>query len=185
MTFIQSLALYPLMALLSLLFTVFAMLAVNWWVPLLADDKGNLPAWLKWFQPFDSSLDEAWRGGYLDPSWGISPFKRYLARVYWLYRNPAYGFDYWALGVPFEASQWRVIRYIDTPQLVLFVAIGNSFNVYYHGRLGMLKLGWKAWNRWDGKGWNAPNWQRYARLPLCFTVNPFKRRLVTDKHKPK
>ncbi len=169
-------ALYPLLALLSLLFTALAMLGVNWWAPLFVDTQGNLPRWLKWFQPFDATLNEAWQGGYLSPSWGASPFKRYLARVYWLTRNPAYGFDYGLLGVSFHAEEWRVIRYIETPQFVLFVAIGNGFNVYYHGRLGMLKLGWKAWNRWDGKGWNAPNWKPYARLPLCCSFSPFKRR---------
>lgn len=74
-------ACYPFLALFSLLFTALAMLGVNWWAPLFADKKGNLPYWLKWFQSFDASLDEAWRGGYLAPSWGASPFKRYLARV--------------------------------------------------------------------------------------------------------
>lgn len=181
--FIIRTVLYPIMALLSLLFTAFAMLCVNWWAPLFVDEKGNLPNWLKWFQSFDASLNEGWQGGYLDPSWGASPFKRFLARVYWLYRNPAYGFDYGPLGLSFDAKEWRVIRYIDTPKLVLFVAVGSGFNVYYHGRFGMAKLGWKAWNRWDGNGWNTPNWQHYTRLPLCFTLTPFKRRLGIDESK--
>lgn len=167
---------YPMMALLSLLITVFAILAVNWWAPLWADDQANLPRWIKWFQPFDSSLDEGWKGGYLDPSWGATPFKRYLARVYWLYRNPSYGFDYWLFGLPFDFAQWRVIHYIETPMLVLFIAIGNGFNVYYHGRLGMLKLGWKAWNYWQGDGWRKTPWGPVWRVPLCFTMSPFKRR---------
>ncbi len=170
-------ALYPYLALASLLATLFAMLAVNWWAPLFIDEQGNLPRWLKWFQPFDASLNEAWQGGYLDSSWGASPFKRYLSRVYWLYRNPAYGFDYWLFGLPFNPEEWRVLYYTETPELVLFFAIGNGFNLYYHGRFGMLKLGWKAWNRWDGNGWEMPNWQHYARIPLCFTVSPFKRRI--------
>ncbi len=169
-------ALYPLLALFSLLFTALAMLGVNWWAPLFVDAQGNLPRWLKWFQSFDASLNVAWQGGYLDPSWGASPFKRYLSRVYWLYRNPVYGFDYWLFGLPFFAKEWRVIRYIESPQLVLFIAIGNGFNVYYHGRLGMFKLGWKAWNYWEGNGWKKTSWGPQWRVPLCCSFNPFKRR---------
>ncbi len=176
MTFYLSLALYPLLALLSLFFTALAMLGVNWWAPLFADAHGNLPCWLKWFHSFDASLNEAWEGGYLAPSWGASPFKRYLARVYWLYRNPVYGFDYWLFGLPFLAKEWRVIRYVESSQLVLFIAVGNGFNVYYHGRLGMLKLGWKAWNYWEGRSWRKTPWGPQWRVPLCCSINPFKRR---------
>ncbi len=166
-------ALYPPMVLLSLFIKGCAMLGINWWAPLFADEQGNLPDWLRWFQTVDASLDEAWQGGDLDPSWGASACKRYLARVYWLYRHPADGFDYWLLGVRFDANQWRVIHYTSSPQHVLFIALGNGFNVYYHGRFGSLKLGWAAWDRWDGKGWVSPLRHRYARIPLCFTFNPF------------
>ncbi len=176
MIFIQYLVRYPLFALASLLATLIAVFFVNWWAPLFADDQGNLPPWLKWFQTFDASLDAGWQDGYLDPSWGETPFKRYLARVYWLYRNPAQGFDYWPFGLPFDTTQWRVIRYIDTPEQVLFVAIGNGFNIYYHGRFGMAKLGWKAWNYWQGRDWRNTPWGPQWRVPLCCSINPFKRR---------
>ncbi len=181
MNFFFSLALYPFWAFFSLLFTMFAMLGVNWWAPLFADAQGNLPRWLKWFQPFDSTLNEAWQGGYLDATWGASPFKRYLARVYWLYRNPVYSFNYRLFGVPFHAQEWRVMTHIQLPHLELFIAIGNGFNVYYHGRLGTLKLGWKAWNRWDGKDWKTPDWNLFPRLPFCCSFSPFKRRITSQE----
>uniref|UniRef100_UPI0025EAAF3C DUF7338 family protein n=1 Tax=uncultured Ralstonia sp. TaxID=114715 RepID=UPI0025EAAF3C len=115
--------------------------------------------------------------GYLDRSWGATRWRRFLARAWWLYRNPAYGWDYWPLGVSFDPSAWRVLRYIDTDTLTLFVAIGNGFNLYYRGRFGMLKLGWKAWNCWDGSNWKAEPFGPSWRLPLAFTVSPFKRRV--------
>ncbi|WP_407059060.1 hypothetical protein ACKZDW_13410 [Ralstonia syzygii subsp. celebesensis] len=170
-------ALYPVFVLASLAATAVACLLVNWWAPLLADRNGNLPRWLAWFQTFDASLDAGWRDGYIAASWGDTPLRRFLARVYWLYRNPAYGWDYWALGVPFDPIGWRVVRYIESDALTLFVAVGNGFNVYYHGRFGMLKLGWKAWNCWEGDDWKPEPFGPVWRLPLAFTVSPFKRKV--------
>lgn len=52
---------------------------------------------LRWFQTFDNPLDE-WRTGdyYKHCHWlnwdFAKAFHRYLARVFWLCRNPAYGF---------------------------------------------------------------------------------------------
>ncbi|WP_231409615.1 hypothetical protein [Ralstonia solanacearum] len=168
---------YPFYVLLSLLATLVAMAAVNWWAPLTCDAQGNLPRWLRWFQTFDASLDAGWRDGYISRSWGDTPIRRFLARVYWLYRNPAYGWDYWPLGVRFNPCAWRVVRYVESDALTLFVAVGNGFNVYYHGRFGMLKLGWKAWNCWDADGWKMQPFGPAWRLPLAFTVSPFKRKV--------
>ncbi|WP_247318210.1 MULTISPECIES: hypothetical protein [Ralstonia solanacearum species complex] len=168
---------YPAYVLASLLATLFAVVAVNWWAPLTCDDQGNLPRWLRWFQTFDASLDAGWRDGYIAQSWGDTPLRRFMARVYWLYRNPAYGWDYWPLGVKFNPRAWRVVRYIESDTLTLFVAVGDGFNVYYHGRFGMLKLGWKAWNCWDSDGWKVTPFGPAWRLPLAFTVSPFKRKV--------
>ncbi|MCL1618321.1 hypothetical protein [Ralstonia pseudosolanacearum] len=168
---------YVLCVIVSLLATLFAMLLVNWWAPAFCDAQGNLPRWLKWFQTFDASCDAGWRDGYIDASWGATPVRRFFARVYWLYRNPAYGWDYWPLGVPFVPTDWRVVRYTDTDALTLFVAVGgDGFNVYYNGRWGMLKVGWKAWNCWDGTTWKAMPFGPEWRLPVCFTLTPFKRK---------
>ncbi|MBN4664221.1 hypothetical protein HUS70_03210 [Pandoraea nosoerga] len=172
-------ALYPILVLASLLMTLLAW-ALAPALAAVADDSGNLPRGLRWFQTFDATLDAGWQDGYLDASWGTTPLRRFLARVWWLYRNPAYGWDYGPFGVPFKAADWRVLRYVERPDLVLFIAIGRggAFNVYCHARWGMAKLGWKAWNRWDGRDWGAPAWAGYERIPLCFTVNPFKRRTL-------
>lgn len=167
--------LYPIYALASFLAMLCARLCVNWWAPLFADAEGNLPRSLSWFQTFDATLDAGWLDGYLDASWGSTPWRRYWARVWWMNRNPAYGFDY-ALGMAFDASDWRVLRYIERDDLVLFVAVGRGFNFYYDGPLGQYKLGWKAWNRWSGTAWNATGWDRFERIPVVFTINPFRRR---------
>ena len=55
---------------------------------------------LRWFQTTDAALDEYWYGDY--PSWFKSKFNqayyeshwwlRYVMRVIWVVRNPAYGF---------------------------------------------------------------------------------------------
>ncbi len=167
-------ALYPAMALLSFGFTLFSMLFVYPWLPLFANEKGEVPRCFKWFVTFDASLDEGWKGGYLNPRWGKNRFTRYLARLYWLYRNPGQGFDYYVLWVRFDPQQWQVIQAIDDAHLVRFIAVGPAFNIYVHGRFGMLKLGWKAWNQWDGMQWKPSHWDK---VPLCCSWSPFKRRI--------
>lgn len=169
-------ATYIAHAALSLGVTLFAWVAVCWWAPLLVDRDGNLPRWLRWFQTFDASADAGWRDAYYTGWLAETHVGRYVARVMWLCRNPAYGFDYELLGVPFAASEWRVVRYVESEDMVLFFAVGRGFNFYYEGRWGKYKIGWKAWNRWDGTSWDAPNWSEYERIPLCFTLNPFHRR---------
>lgn len=170
---------YPLAALNDLAFTLLACLLFNWWVPLFADADGNLPNALSWFQTFDASLDAGWQDGYIAAKWGTPGLRRYLARVYWLYRNPGYGYSYWVGGVVFDPAQWVVTHnQIDaTTGKTLWIARGphGAFNINYLGRFGNAKLGWKAWNYWDGAAWKTTPWGPVWRAPICFTYNPFKR----------
>lgn len=176
MKIVGSILMYPAYVLASLAATVFACVAINWWAPLLCEEQGNLPRWLGWFQTFDATLDAGWRDGYIDGAWGSTPVRRFAARVYWLYRNPAYGWDYWPLGLPFAPKDWRVVRYVESEALTLFVSVGPGFNVYYHGRFGMFKLGWKAWNYWNDATWKSDPFGPAWRVPLAFSISPFKRK---------
>ena len=58
-------------------------------LPLFADKYGWLPVWLWWFQTPDNSLDgdHGWKAEH------CLGWPRYLKRVAWLIRNPAYGFE--------------------------------------------------------------------------------------------
>ncbi|VVD98366.1 hypothetical protein PCO31110_02008 [Pandoraea communis] len=168
---------YPAYAVATWAGVVVAVLCVNWWAVLLADDDGNLPRWLRWFQTFDASIDAGWKDGYFPAAWGKPPHMRYVARMLWLLRNPAYGLDYWLFGLTFDASTWRVLANIDQDDLVLFFAVGNGVNFYYHGRFGEAKIGWKAWNYWLGSTWRETPWGPAWQIPVCATYNPFKRRV--------
>lgn len=168
---------YPAYAVATWAGVFFAVLCVNWWAVLLADDNGYLPHWLRWFQTFDASIDAGWKDGYFPAVWGDSPHMRYVARVLWLLRNPAYGLDYWLFGLTFDASSWRVLANIERDDLVLFLAVGNGVNLYYHGPFGEAKIGWKAWNYWLGNTWRETPWGPAWRIPVCATYNPFKRRV--------
>jgi hypothetical protein len=54
---------------------------------------------------------------------------------------------------------------------------GGAFNYYYHGRYGMYKFGWKAWNLFDqSRGIFAGTWGPANRIPIVFSPNPFKQR---------
>ena len=72
----------------SITFTLLAYLLAPV-LPLFAKD-GWLPRRLNWFQTPDNSIDgdDGWRNEHL-VGW-----PRYLKRVFWLWRNPAYGFEW-------------------------------------------------------------------------------------------
>jgi len=155
--------LYPLLALLDLSATMFACLLVNWWAPLFATSAAHLPIWLAWFDTFDADLDA---GGATD----------YWGRVAWLYRNPAYGFSYWALGSEFYFDRWHVSRCDQGPgKPFTFIALSDDGRFNVHAiRFGIrFKLGWAAWNMYDattGK-WKSTRWGPAWRIPFVFSVS--------------
>ena len=71
------------------------------------DTHEFLQPWLMWFQTHDAPLDEWWTAGYGEDSWikrkytqedyDSKGWLRYLCRIMWLWRNPAYGLAH-ALG---------------------------------------------------------------------------------------
>ena len=85
-------------------------------------------------------------GGTFPPS-----ISQHWDRAKWLTRNSAYGFSYFAMGIPMDAARWHVHKGVNGPTKQLFWATDDAghFNFYYHGPLGMYKFGWKAWNYWD------------------------------------
>lgn len=56
---------------------------------------------LSWFQTIDNPVDEGLVGGYFKTK------NHYLARLYWLIRNPAYGFGQTVLGANPPAWQFK------------------------------------------------------------------------------
>lgn len=181
---------YPFAAALSFVIDLACKFFLNWIVAAFADGSGNLPQALKWFQTFDATLDEGMNarrnelaagiGGdtwaAFDP-WPVTWFQRYKNRAFWLFRNSAYGFDYYLLGVPWNPDEWRVVKFVNTESLVLFIAMGRGFNIYAHGRYGMCKIGWKAWNLYQqDTGRFSASWGDGGKIPLTFSLSPFKRR---------
>ena len=70
------------------------------------DGREYLVKPLYWFQTHDNPVDEYWYGGYFSDSfftyvknatqaqYDNSRFLRYVCRLFWLWRNCAYGFSY-------------------------------------------------------------------------------------------
>jgi hypothetical protein len=180
---------YSFRAIINIVITIICYCFLNWIVVLFCDEKGNLPRSLSWFQTFDATCDEGmfarrnelasgtgtdeWDGFVAYPE---TKFHTYMNRVKWLLRNSSYGFDYFLMGIPFNPDNWRIVKYIDTPELIVFIAVGNGFNYYYHGKWGNYKFGWKAWNYWRGSYFSKEPWGPEMRLPLVTSFNPFKRR---------
>ena len=155
----------PVFVLLDLSATIISCLFINWWAPLFSDDKGYLPNWLAWIQTFDDTLDAGMRDGL------YSKDNVYWARVCWLYRNPAYGFSYWALGCKFDATQWTIHDNVD----------GHFYATSTDGRFNLLlvaygikiKIGWKAYNMYSqfNQKWNTWPWGPEFRVPFVFSIS--------------
>jgi len=67
------------------------------------NNRDWLIAPVRWFQTHDAPVDEWYMDGYYKKctwaKWDFTKaFHRYLARYFWICRNPAYGFNYHILG---------------------------------------------------------------------------------------
>ena len=166
---------WALKAILNWAFTLLCYFPLNFIAPLFADEKGWLPKWLSWIGTFDASLDAGWKDGYF--SKGTKPWSLWWARVRWLMRNPAYGFDYQVLGIPFKKEDWKK-RFFWGSWGDAFVAKSSSghFNFTCNIFGQRFKLGWKAWNYFDAeKGdWKENyQWGPEMKVPLASSIPPW------------
>lgn len=108
-------------------------------LPLFAINKETLPKWLSWFQTPDAPLDGD--SGHVERCEG---YPRYVQRVLWLIRNPAYGFA------------WTVLAYQPkTPEFNWKGSLGYT-NGQEHG------FGWYFITQPDG------HFQFFVRKPSIF-----------------
>lgn len=147
---------------------IFFTLFVNWWAPVFCDEKGNLPWWMKWVQPFDATLDEGHVRGYFKTEY------QYLWRMFYLYRNTAAGFGYYELGIPFAPKKWTINRYEIISGGFIFEATSNDgfWNYRYSNIWFACETGWKAWNMTDDTetGFKKTSWGPMWRIPITISV---------------
>ena len=147
---------WAFLAVAGIAFTILAMILA----PALAlfrqaDDR--LPAWLSWFQQPDTPCcgDAAFHANQM--SWTQN---KYLWTVFWLWRNPAYGFDAAVLGVTlqdgFVYRSWGDELVSNSPLhngwvFRLVESAGATYwQLYFvHGwtntKCLRVHLGWKLW----------------------------------------
>lgn len=117
---------------------------------------------LYWFQTHDNAVDEYWYGGYALESlfpplraatqrdYDASPRLRYVCRLFWLWRNCAYGFSYNLLGR--ALIQREVVTEVgdkDKGRWTRYTDRGNSFQYRAHRPLvwriyADINIGWKT-----------------------------------------
>lgn len=143
-------------------------------VVLFANDDGWLPPYppFKWFQTFDASLDTGWQDGKWTGIWDGR--YRYLARVRWLYRNPAYGWSYYVLGCEFIPAKWTLVKWTYR----VFYARSEDghfcFKYTFLPSGTWFKFGWKAENMHDPEsptGWSLEPWGSEWRIPIVTSTN--------------
>lgn len=71
-------------------------------LPAFAIGRDHLPACLSWFDTPDNPLDGdgGFKAEHAPFKGEVTGWRRYMNRVVWLLRNPAYGFDIEVLGFP-------------------------------------------------------------------------------------
>lgn len=147
----------------SLVFTIIAMLLAPV-LPTFASKDGWLPAWLSVFQTPDNPLDGD--SGFINehaPFKGVQVgWKQYINRIFWLWRNPAYGADISWFGARLKKGD--VVFYdgnlntSDQGQPGYFLGMcGNYWDLYY-----VLKYGNSGYCLRFRAGWKL---QRYAQNP--------------------
>ena len=136
-------------------------------LPAFATKDAHLPRWLSWFDQPDDDLDgdNGWKTEhrlFLGHSKVDQGWRRYINRVLWLIRNPAYGWDISVLGFTVQTGfvgtqagnqavsdrplcqgwSWRTVQNPGSNRRYWFLYIIWCWS----GRFCLsIKLGWKIW----------------------------------------
>lgn len=146
-------------------------------LPAFASSSGWLPRSLCWFQTPDNSLDGdiQYRTLHAPFKWPENRIEVYVNRVFWLFRNPAYGFDFFALG--FFLPPGCTVIYHGNPAVrnrpngkhgFCYTVVSTSEKSWWHLRL-VLPL-------WPGEcfdinlGWRL---QTYAENPIRLHIQSY------------
>lgn len=149
-------------------------------LPLFALRRDTLPKWLSWFQTPDAPLDGD--TGFLIKH---KDTNKYLRRVIWLIRNPAYGFSWTVLSAKVDAGTPITykgdLRSGDDPFKTGYTFMYIKGTPYYQVRFTLptikgkclkARLGWKMFG--DIK-WGTPV-VKNSPYKYTYTFNPFKKR---------
>jgi hypothetical protein len=170
---------YALASIVNVLFTYLIAVPFAPLIAVFCKDDGYLPRWLCWFQTFDAPLDAGWKDGYFmhsGESQDSAPlgFELWWLRVRWLWRNPAYGFCYWPLGIPYNPSDWYIYNIkVNGTVLEEFAARTYDGKYFCYTNSNGVKLGYKLWWALDSDWKLIPALPASRgpdnRLPMCFS----------------
>lgn len=151
---------YAYLAAFNLFFTYFIAYPLTPFIVLCTPSSGVVPRWLVWFATFDAPADAGWRGGYFtnaNPEWYARPWcysgngtptglNLFCLRCRWLWRNAAYGFGYWPMGIAYNPDDWTIQTCnIANGVLIQFKAVTNDGKYFCYTDSTGKKFGWKLW----------------------------------------
>ena len=139
------------------------------------DGREYLVHWLYWFQTFDNPLDEGYHGNYGLSEWvnrfradySTSALNRYAFRVYWLWRNPVYGFARHPFGVSCTSVSY-IYRRAEKDFLAVSDEAGWFTPFQFRGHIlgAYAYIGWKLTMGFkDGS----------PKKMYCVQINPFRK----------
>lgn len=156
--------------------------------PLLAcfvDEDGWLPDWLYWFQTPDNSCDGDRKHRLRWPRDGF--FWTWARRTAWLFRNSAYGFNYFVLGLLYQKGdlwwyegdpkvgdltgvsglcKWYLER--DGKLIGWQIYFVKHYRIFGHWKCIRAGAGWKIWGDTQAEIESDPYCPHWAYF------NPFK-----------
>jgi len=107
----------------------------------------------------------------LDPNFTLwERFQRYVCRVWWLYRNNAYGFSYYVTGIEVNAADVVMVKTDETDGYTWYVT--DYAFCYKDERPSFKNHCWDNYVGWKFK-WMDKEVDRYM---LAFRITPFDKR---------
>jgi hypothetical protein len=149
-----TIARFCVLSLVNVILTYLFFFPLTFAVVPFARADGTLPRWLLYFATQDASLDAGWRDGYFLNDLGVpydvndppTGFELYRLRCYWLFRNTAYGLDYYLFGIQYDPTQWNVTDLALVNGTIQTMTAWTKDNRYFcYTASNGFKFGWKLW----------------------------------------
>ena len=150
---------------------------IDWMV-----DEGHVPKFArydfhrhyKYHSPEEAEQTIGVYQGYvdlLDPDFTLwERFQRYVCRLWWLYRNNAYGFSYYVTGVDVNESDVVKVKTDEVDGYTWFIT--DYAFCYKDERPSFWELRWDNYIGWKFRWFDNPE----GRYMLAFRITPFDSR---------
>jgi hypothetical protein len=153
-------------------------------LPAFASEDGWLPDYLDWFQTYDNPLDGDYGFKTIHAPFkgdNLSYWQKYINRVFWLWRNPVYGFDKDVIGVTIPDSfHWTRTRLYGEKDITGDLSPSGWYFAVLRDESGEGKSETIAWQLYIVHHWNDSHttkinlgWKVWSAPDSCSYASTF------------